>query len=750
MKILVTGGAGFLGSHLCSKLISQNNEVFCIDNLYTGSTANIKHLIGNPNFHFIIADISKTINFFSNIDQIYNLACPASPPHYQKNPVHTTKTSVLGIFQMLDLARETGAKILQASTSEVYGDPSVHPQTEDYWGNVNPIGIRACYDESKRVAETVCFDYLRQYDVDIKVVRIFNSLTKDQKVFFKYKNELYHRRFDECYNMINNDIQNVEVPCFDENKKIIWSKIINIIKHKVNKMGLKISLTWGKHVSVTEDHSLFTADNNGNPVEVFGRDLNVGDKIAVPLKINFPSEMMHEIDLLKLDLFYNYSTSVDKEIVLKNKQSIYKLINTDSRRKYSYFSRYVKHSYLPVKIAKSLNININDVFIRKDAKYKSKITDINDLLWVIGFFIAKGSYYNDDNTLIFSSNKKCLDILQNKLYNILGRTYKTTKLKYSETINDYYGSIRVNCKLLFDLFKVYFGLTESLSLNKDIPEKLLKLPLNQLNHLLHGYWCGDGNHDSKTTHTKIIFNTSSVVLVEKLSLIFSKYGIMPYIQEFYTTSGKNNVKYKSYRLHILGLNDTNILNLDKATQTMQRKVDNHIAWAKIRKIEKFEINDYVYDFSVPNYENFIGGFGQVLCHNTYGPNMNINDGRVISNFVVQALRNEDITMYGDGKQSRSFQYVDDLIRGLISLMNSKYHGPYNVGNPEEYTMLELASIIIEMIGSKSKIVWKDLPNDDPRRRKPNIYKAKKDLGWSPKVNIKDGLIKTIEYFRSII
>lgn len=309
MKVLVTGGAGFLGSHLCKKLIAEGNEVFCIDNFYTGDSKNIDQLMKNSNFHLLIADISKPINFCSKIDQIYNLACPASPPHYQRDPVHTTKTSVMGTLQMLELAKETGAKILQASTSEIYGDPDVHPQVEEYRGNVNPNGLRACYDEGKRVAETLCFDFHRQYNVDIKIVRIFN---------------------------------------------------------------------------------------------------------------------------------------------------------------------------------------------------------------------------------------------------------------------------------------------------------------------------------------------------------------------------------------------------------------------------------------------------------TYGPNMDVNDGRVVSNFITQALKNEDITMYGDGKQSRSFQYVDDLIDGMILLMNSKFHGPYNMGNPEEYTMLELSDIIIKMTESNSKIVWGDLPKDDPKRRKPNIEKAKNDLGWEPKFMIGEGLQNAINYFRDAL
>lgn len=307
-RILVTGGAGFLGSHLCDRLLKEGNDVICVDNLFTGSKDNIRHLLQNPYFEFIRHDITEPL--YVEVDQIYNLACPASPPHYQYNPIKTAKTSVYGAMNMLGLAKRVNARILQASTSEVYGDPEVHPQPESYRGNVNPIGIRSCYDEGKRMAETLFFDYHRRHNVDIRVIRIFN---------------------------------------------------------------------------------------------------------------------------------------------------------------------------------------------------------------------------------------------------------------------------------------------------------------------------------------------------------------------------------------------------------------------------------------------------------TYGPRMNANDGRVVSNFIVQALKNEDITIYGDGKQTRSFCYVDDLIEGMYRMMNCDgFTGPVNIGNPGEFTMIELAQKIIGLTGSSSKLVFRPLPDDDPIQRKPVIELAQEKLGWNPTINLEDGLKKTIEYFRTVI
>ncbi len=172
-RILVTGGAGFIGSHLCDRLIREGNDVICLDNYFTGTKRNVEHLISHPYFELVRHDVIQP--YFAEVDQIYNLACPASPVHYQFNPIKTTKTSVMGAINMLGLAKRIKARVLQASTSEVYGDPEVHPQTESYWGNVNPIGIRSCYDEGKRCAETLFMDYHNQNQVDIKIMRIFNT-----------------------------------------------------------------------------------------------------------------------------------------------------------------------------------------------------------------------------------------------------------------------------------------------------------------------------------------------------------------------------------------------------------------------------------------------------------------------------------------------------------------------------------------------------------------------------------------------
>jgi UDP-glucuronate decarboxylase len=208
MKILVTGGAGFLGSHLCRKLLELNHEVICLDNFYTGSKANIEELLLHPKFELIRHDV--TFPIYLEVDGIFNLACPASPIQYQRNPVQTLKTSVHGAINMLGLAKRTGARILQASTSEIYGDPTISPQNESYWGNVNPIGIRSCYDEGKRAAETLFNDYFRQYKVDIRIARIFNT----------YGPRMSQDDGRVVSNFINQALDNKDITIYGEGKQI--------------------------------------------------------------------------------------------------------------------------------------------------------------------------------------------------------------------------------------------------------------------------------------------------------------------------------------------------------------------------------------------------------------------------------------------------------------------------------------------------------------------------------------------------
>ena len=308
-RILVTGGAGFIGSHLCEELIKIGNDVICLDNFFTGSKDSIRHLLGNNHFELVRHDITK--EYFIEVDEIYNLACPASPPHYQYNPIKTAKTSVLGIINMLGLAKRCKARILQASTSEVYGDPNVHPQKETYWGNVNPIGIRSCYDEGKRMAETLMFDYHRQNNVDIRVIRIFNT----------YGPNMNKNDGRVVSNFIVQALQNKDITIYGDGSQTrsfcYVSDLINgMIKMMENEIGFIGPVNLGNPVETSIlDFAKFIIELTGSKSKI----------VFLPLPSDDPTQRKPDISLAKEKL--NWEPSVDvKDGLLKTIEYFKKVI----------------------------------------------------------------------------------------------------------------------------------------------------------------------------------------------------------------------------------------------------------------------------------------------------------------------------------------------------------------------------------------------------------------------------------------
>ena len=1067
MRILVTGGAGFLGSHLIDRLMEQGHEVLCLDNFYTGTKRNILKWLNHPYFELIRHDITEPIRL--EADQIYHLACPASPIHYQYNPVKTIKTNVMGTLNMLGLAKRVKARFFLASTSEVYGDPDVHPQTEEYRGNVNCIGIRSCfdpkteilteagwvafpdlqpevkvatlnpegkveyhipeeyivqpyigemysftnskfdfcvtpnhwmyvrsktgklkfiradedkhwhswraltggdfggeelewfelgtpprnakikvekilmddwleflgyyisegcvhvrkrsrvvggndydvadynvliaqensegclkianclsrlgfkffdsddhqfricskqlaeillplgksgekyiprelfqlskrqllilfkalimgdgsergscyayyskskqladdvqelalrcgyaasvvshavgrdlyrvnirpakdanlveperfhyvgkvycvnvtnhvvfvrrngraawcgqcYDEGKRVAETLAFDYHRQNNVDIRVVRIFNSLTGDQNVLYYIGEELHYESFAECYDRINGDISNVSVPCFDENSQTVIKPISAIWKHHVKKKGYQIKATWGKQIKITEDHSLFTRDENNKPQAAFGNELKVGDEIGVPSYISFlekPLQPFHITDKISSQAEISVESEKTVSYLEKYGDKIREYLlgkNVNPEQLYSRLKNYEAKNQIPWQLWEYLELPLSEkekICYSSAKAIKNWIGNIEEFLWLLGFYVAQGSLI--DNELVFKGEAEKLA----KLIEIVERIFDCQcEIKVE-------GSISVKSKILVDLIAegLNFGKTE-----KNIPNWILQLPQKQLISFLQGLNAGNNVVENRL-NSNIEFNSKSQAIAEKLVLILAKFGLVADVSE---TEVKEKQTDKNYRITVEGLEDNNIENLSNVQQKISAKMTGDIVWAKIESIEEFEIDDYVYDFSVPNYENFIGGSYGIFAHNTYGPRMLENDGRVVSNFIAQALKGIPLTVYGDGSQTRSFCYVSDLVEGFIRLMNQDFIGPVNIGNPGEYTILELAQKIQQMVNPNAEIIYKPLPQDDPKQRQPDITRAKKYLGWEPSVPLQEGLKLTIEDFR---
>ncbi|WP_367329789.1 UDP-glucuronic acid decarboxylase family protein [Sphingobacterium multivorum] len=295
-RILVSGGAGFIGSHLCERLLNDGNEVVCMDNFFTGDKSNIVHLLQNPYFEFVRHDVTEP--FLAEVDEIYNLACPASPVHYQYNPIKTIKTSVMGAINMLGLAKRVNARVLQASTSEVYGDPKVHPQQESYWGNVNPVGIRSCYDEGKRCAETLFMDYHRQHHIAIKIVRIFNT----------YGPRMHPQDGRVVSNFIMQALQNKDITIYGEgNQTRSFQYVDDLVEGMIRMMAT--------------EKSFIGPVNIGNPNEFTILQLaeqvilQTGSKSKIkflPLPQDDPQQRKPDIELAKKSLGWNPTVQLEE------------------------------------------------------------------------------------------------------------------------------------------------------------------------------------------------------------------------------------------------------------------------------------------------------------------------------------------------------------------------------------------------------------------------------------------------------
>ena len=298
-KILVTGGAGFLGSHLCERLLNEGNEVYCLDNYFTGQKQNIVHLLDNPYFELIRHDV--TTPFFIEADEIYNLACPASPIHYQYNPIKTMKTSVMGAINMLGLAKRIRAKILQASTSEVYGDPKVHPQPEAYWGNVNPIGERSCYDEGKRAAETLFMDYHKQNGVDVKIIRIFNT----------YGPRMHTNDGRVVSNFIVQALQNKDITIYGEgNQTRSFQYVDDLIEGMIRLMNTPKGFTGPVNIGNPNEFTILELAEN--VIRLTGSKSKI---VKMPLPSDDPMMRKPDISLANSALNWNPNTQLEEGLL---------------------------------------------------------------------------------------------------------------------------------------------------------------------------------------------------------------------------------------------------------------------------------------------------------------------------------------------------------------------------------------------------------------------------------------------------
>ncbi|MEN9936082.1 MAG: hypothetical protein RLZZ387_2661 [Chloroflexota bacterium] len=780
MRVLITGGAGFLGSHLSDRFLAEGHTVIAMDNLITGNTDNIAHLAGHERFSFIKHDVTNYIFIDGPLDAILHFASPASPVDYLELPIQTLKVGALGTHKALGLAKDKGARFLLASTSEVYGDPQVHPQPESYYGYVNPIGPRGVYDEAKRFAEAMTMAYHTYHSVETRIVRIFNSIMADETVALCDESGTFIGTAEEYAARIEGERlttpRRIFVPAFDPQTHCIEMHLASaFIKHPVmGKDAFRITTRYGRSVRVTGDHSVFRRGQDGSPEAVPVRQLTVGDHIALPAKLPVVEQDRAHVNVAEhliqtcgaADDLWEYAliSPALAEVVQEQKEAITDFLTRSTRFPNSAnhrntiggaWRKYHRQGLMPLAVAAMLWRQgllqwPSDAQLRP---YKggggtlvlNHITISADVLWLLGLYLAEGCHVANDGDfrIILSSDTASLQRARQVLEQSFG---VASTLKPADATRS--PSLYVDSLLLYRLFADVFQITGTAKTAR-VPSWIMQLPLARLKHFLEGYREGDGTHTNLHEKRELAFNTVSERLATDLAYLLLRFGIVASVGN-YTTTYKERYGDRAFpfwRVTVCEVSDFDILTWDRGVQqTLNAQRLGDLVWAQVKTIEPIESTAYVYDFSVPECENFIAGNG-VSCHNTYGPRMRLRDGRVVPNFIQQALRGEPLTVYGDGQQTRSFQYVDDLVEGIYRLLLSDEVEPVNIGNPGEFTIREFAELVNQMTGNPAGIAVKDLrTQDDPQVRQPDIGKARAVLGWEPRVSLEEGLRRTIPWF----
>ncbi|MBO0863198.1 MAG: GDP-mannose 4,6-dehydratase [Chloracidobacterium sp.] len=780
MRILITGGAGFIGSHMVDRLIAEGHRVVAMDNLVTGDLANIDHHRSNPNFEFIHHDVSNHIHVRGDLDWVLHFASPASPIDYLQLPIQTLKVGALGTHNALGLAKAKGAKFLLTSTSEVYGDPLVHPQREDYWGNVNPIGPRGVYDEAKRFAEAVTMAYHRVHNVDARIVRIFNSILADETVVLFNDETAHIEPIGEYSDSIKSSSliipRRVYVPAFNPKTFRMELRLANaLIKHSsTDNDAFLIKTRFGRQVRVTGDHSVFRRNEQGEPEAVPVRELREGDYLAIPAYLPVVEQDLEKINIAEHliqhaseDELWEYALVSDAlgPLIEEQQEFIIEKIaesglfdaNRERRAAYKALGKFRRDGELPLFIVSELARRgkwrwPEEAWVRSykngggtDVRNSVRVTD--DLLWMIGLYMAEGcsvSSVNKDGEyrLSLSSDQFLVERAAQILNSHFGVESRCTPPEPERAPQLYIDSIL----LLYAFDRIFRVVAESCK--RRIPVWIMQSPLARVKYFLEGYREGAGTDTNYLEKSELAFNPASEDLATDLTYLLMRFGIVASVDYESGISRYPDRRYPSYNLTVCEVSNFDILTWDQGvTQRLNATRLGDLVWAMVCSVEPIEPTPYVYDFVVDGFENFVAGNG-VACHNTYGPRNRVNDGRVVPTFINQALRGEPLTVFGQGGQTRSFQYVSDLIEGIRRLMDTQFNMPINIGNPNEMTILEFAKLILRLTGSGSEIEYRPLPVDDPKTRRPDISRANDVLGWEPRVPVEEGLKKTIEWYRS--
>jgi len=765
-RAVVTGAAGFLGSHLCEALLARGYEVVGYDNFLTGHRDTLADLAASHGFSFVEQDVCRPLAVAGPVDAVLHMASPASPPEYLKLPLETLMVGSEGTHRALELAGERGARFLLASTSEVYGDPLVHPQPESYWGNVNPAGLRSVYDEAKRFAEALSMAFHRERGVDVKIVRIFNSILADEQVLYDDGVELRREPIGALAARVgcSADLRGYAVPAFDQAGAMSARRATALVGHPPTGPCFEVRTRYGRSIRVTGDHSLFVEGPGGVPEPRPVSQLRVGDRVAIAGRIVVPERDRREVrapevwDRAGLDPWRLMVRGGGLGAIAWEHRHEALGIMTGERRSTARSSREVLRTairrfrdrdQMPLALLRRMGVAIPPearVLMRTagaTAVLPETIRLSDELLWLFGVYVAEGCWHRspDDAFISVSCDDETLDRAQKVIERDLG--VHVVRAPGSPGRGP---ALFTHSRLLL-LVLEHLGL---LTPEKRIPGWILGLPLARLGWFLEGYLEGDGVHsgakfDAAVRHE---FSTTSEALKDDLVVALGRFGIVPSIGRHATHIRKKtgDREYPFWRVAVPNVAPWDILEWHRGVvQQLGSRRTGDLVWAKVRAIHEVEPTQLVYDFCVPGAENFLAGTG-ILAHNTYGPRLAPGDGRVVSNFLAQALAGAPLTVYGDGNQTRSFCYVDDEVRGLIALLESDWVGPMNIGNPDELTVLQLAKEVIAVTGSRSPLVYEALPVDDPKVRRPDITLAREVLGWEPETGLREGLTRTAEWY----
>ncbi len=783
---LVTGGAGFLGSHLCDELLQRGHRVICADNLETGSLTNIAH-IRVPEFAFRQIDIITPFFVDEQVDFVYHLASPASPIDYLRLPLHTLKVGSHGTHHALGLAKRHRARFLLASTSEVYGDPKVHPQTEDYWGHVNPIGPRGVYDEAKRYAEALTMAYHNQQGVDTAIMRIFNSIPADEQVVYDdgrqlrrepvaaLATRLAHRAVLAGYAPAlsggasafaggiipahEHELEGYAVPSMNADGHAVVGEPTALLAHPTDEKTYEVRTRYGRAIKVTGHHSLFVEGADGTPEPKMVEDLRPGDRVGVARRIEVPERDREWVSMLEVwqrlerdpwDLDVGWPGLGDE--LWAHRQELVPLLlarRGDSgeaarRSVWGTVVRWRRQDRAPLAALRRCGIvPIEQARVRLHtaglaATLPARVPLTDDLLWVLGLWIAEGRWVESGKNaaLVWSCDDATLDRAEAIIRRDLG-VHVVRGAKRPDAADH----LAVNSCLLLALAD-HLGFAER---GKRIPGWMLGLPLPRLKWVLEGYREGDGTHSGAMfdAQRKHAFSTIDTELKDDLIVAFARFGLVPSVGS-YTTTAPSGERRPFWMLSLCNVAPWSPLAWDDGVeQRLNARVTEDVVWAAVKEVVEVPGTPLVYDFSVPEHESFLAGCC-VYSHNTFGARMRPFDGRAIPTFMRQALQDLPLTVFGDGSQTRSFCYVDDLIAGMIALAESGKHEPCNIGNPDEFTLLQLAEAVVDVTGSASEIVFEPLPTDDPQQRRPDISRAQEWLGWAPQVSLRDGLQRTLD------